>query len=392
MLSFSIFEEDPVYRLLKKLGLSDKSGNPKLGLVSVILVLFTWCPTALLAFIQDVAIRQPAEFAFLYDFAAYSQFVVGIPLLVLSEPYINKKLKLGLEYFITSGIIPPSEYSVFEEQIRIARKAESSVVMSILLLVFSLLVIPLAYIPVELTNGVGNWHALVTTGTQEVMTWAGWWNILIALPIVTYLFARWIWKIMVWYWLLWQISKMNLYLHASHPDRFGGLGFLASLQSRFGFLIFANGLSIAATMTYKLLVEKSPFNTFTVAGLAVIYLTLAPVIFLIPLFFFRNLLSTIKQDCLLQYSSLAAHCIIKIETLIQTSKNIESDNKVKHAIDNLASINTYYENINKMHVVPMDFQKTSRLFISALGPLIPLFIQSFIFTGLYESLKQAFIR
>ena len=48
-----------------------------------------------------------------------------------------------------------------------------------------------------------------------------------SLPIFQFLLCRWYFRLFIWARFLWQVSRIDLSLVPTHPDRVGGLGFLS---------------------------------------------------------------------------------------------------------------------------------------------------------------------
>ena len=47
---------------------------------------------------------------FLYDFAAYTRFLIAIPLLILAEGLIERRVAEVLAHFIHSGLVPEAAF------------------------------------------------------------------------------------------------------------------------------------------------------------------------------------------------------------------------------------------------------------------------------------------
>jgi len=56
---------------------------------------------------------------------------------------------------------------------------------------------------------------------------AGWWYGYVSLPIFQFLLVRWYFRLFIWTRFLWQVSRIDLQLIPTHPDRVGGVGFLS---------------------------------------------------------------------------------------------------------------------------------------------------------------------
>ena len=54
-----------------------------------------------------------------------------------------------------------------------------------------------------------------------------------ACPIFQFLLLRWYFRVFIWTRFLWQVSRIDLKLVPTHPDRVGGLGFLGNVVHAF---------------------------------------------------------------------------------------------------------------------------------------------------------------
>jgi hypothetical protein len=327
---------------------------------------------------EGIAIGPDIKKSFLYDYAAYAQFLFAIPFFIFGEGYIEREIRYGINHFLGSEIIDNPDKTKLRGVLNNATRWQQKRVAAVAMYVLAHLGTWI-WLAGELSNNNFTWHTFVNTGGQEYFSLAGLWNGIISVPIMVYWHIRWMWKILIWYWVIWKISHLKLKIHASHPDQFGGLGFFSRLQSRFGILLLAVGGMFAATLSYKLTIEHARFIQASVAGVIILYVMLAPCIFIAPLLFFNSQLAKAKRDDLLRYSHLATHYTNRVETLISESVEEASTiplSEIKEAVANLANIKAFYENASKMHTLPFDFQYTRRLFVSALSPMIPVIIQS----------------
>ena len=64
--------------------------------------------------------------------------------------------------------------------------------------------------------------------------------------VSNYIWMRLIWKITLWIFYLYRVSRMRLELHPTHPDLTGGIGFISEAQGRFALFILAYGISNVA--------------------------------------------------------------------------------------------------------------------------------------------------
>ena len=83
----------------------------------------------------------------------------------------------------------------------------------------------------------GTWFGRMQGGSIE-LTLTGWWLQLVALPLYWFLFGRWVWRFGTWGFMLYDLSRCDLRLVATHPDRCGGLAFIVVYREVFETVLF----------------------------------------------------------------------------------------------------------------------------------------------------------
>lgn len=186
----------------------------------------------------------------------------GLTLYVIAERIVERGLLTAARDFASSGVIRsedlPKLRKVEGDTARLRKERWPEIVC-----IAAAYIMSLSTIGSELfwpTNAMATWH-VQKTGMTAAITPAGLYAMLVALPIQTYWWVRWVWKIALWYRYLREVSRFRLALVASHPDRTGGIGFLSEVQAKFAIVILAYGVSnVAATVGYKIAVENAPVN------------------------------------------------------------------------------------------------------------------------------------
>src|SRR5690242_8866326 len=90
-LGFSLVLGGPLYQLLVRSRLS----TPTLQLMGrriAVFILVTWVPPAVLSAIQGTFLRGAAV-PFLYDLSVHVKFLVSLPLLLLAEVIVHRRLR-----------------------------------------------------------------------------------------------------------------------------------------------------------------------------------------------------------------------------------------------------------------------------------------------------------
>ena len=78
------------------------------------------------------------------------------------------------------------------------------------------------------------------------------------MPIFQFLLVRWYFRLFIWTRFLWQVSRIELQLIPTHPDRAGGLGFLANIVYAFAPFLVAHGVLLAGLIADRIFFAEQP--------------------------------------------------------------------------------------------------------------------------------------
>src|SRR5579862_7082011 len=118
---FSLFEGDWLNRVYAALGVGKYSRFSLLKRCALV-ILLTWVPVAMLAWCQGFVGGGRAATNFFADFAAYAQFLLGMPLFILAEPIIDSSTRRAAQQFVSCGIIRAEDRQrLYELHARIAK-------------------------------------------------------------------------------------------------------------------------------------------------------------------------------------------------------------------------------------------------------------------------------
>ena len=112
------------------------------------------------------------------------------------------------------------------------------------------------------------------------------WNHLIAVPVLLFLWYRWLWRIVIWTLFLRDVARLELRLVPTHADGAGGLGFLEIAHTSFNILAFAVGSVLSAQAAFKIVYEGASIEVFQTP--VIIVLVVMQILFLGPLLLFSR--------------------------------------------------------------------------------------------------------
>lgn len=358
----------PFYRLQRRLGLLS-DGDLAAGRRALFFLALAWVPTVLLAAVQGFALNPHHERAMLFDFSAYA-FGIAIVALVLMEQTSDRRMAWLLSEFTARGIVRQSAREGFAlARSKMERRAASALAELIILLGSGALAYAWVLSGAARVEG-GTWFgSLAGDGLQ--LSLAGWWLLLVALPLFWFLLGRWLWRFVVWGLLLRDIARCELQLVSTHPDRCGGLAFIGQYPKTYVLFVFSVSTVVAATVLKSVVFAGASLMSFKFALVAlVVFLIVA---FVLPLCVFSPVLIALKRRGLGHYGALVSKHNLAFETkwiASETSNALAEDPLGAPDMSSLADIAAAYQLVNDMRVVPVTKQSIAPLLLAALLPLV----------------------
>ena len=296
---FSLVAGGPTHRLQQRLGLI-KGESSYLVRRAALSVLLTWFPLLVLSAAQGLAIGHRVRIPFLCDFAAYTRFLIALPLLILAEGPIGKEMAEVVAHFLHAGLVPERNYPDYESALDRAKRRRDSILAEVVIL--ALAYVSAALVRNEFPFNFSTWRSVVSNSVQT-RTLAGWWVLCVGTPLFQFLFWRWLWRLFIWYGFLWRMSRLDLRLIPTHPDRAAGLGFVGDAQRFFWSIVFASSATTAGVLGNEIVFAGVPLKSyeFTVAG----YMVVVLLVFLGPLLMFMPRLVRAKVKSLHDYGAFA---------------------------------------------------------------------------------------
>ena len=214
------------------------------------------------------------------------------------------------------------------------------------------------------------WYAAVVDG-QHRYSLAGYWYAYVSIPVFQFLLLRWYFRIFIWARFLWQVSRMDLHLVPTHPDRAAGLGFLGGSTAAFMPLLLSQGALLAGQIANHIFYEGKTLLDFKPEIVAAVVFLLLLV--LGPLCVFAPRLAQVKRQGLLEYGTLASRYVDEFDQKWLRGAAPQDEPLVGSGdIQSLNDLAGSFEVVNSMR--PFPFSKTIVLqtAIAALIPVLPL--------------------
>jgi len=367
-LSFSLVRGDPWFRLQRAIGLIPSTG---LGIVRrcVVLALITWLPIAIWAVLWRRAVPGEVAEPLLQHFGVHVRCLLAIPLLVGAELVGDLLPQRLVPFFVTSGLVPEESRSQFVQILRAAERLRDAWPAWASMLGITLLVVVLGY------HDSAHLHELVWASTDSAgrpsLGFGGLWFLFVFRPVFVFLLLVWVWRLVVCGVLLWQISRLDLQLVPTHPDRVGGLGFLEDIPLIFSPVVFAMSAVIASRWAHEVLYHGVDVNSFK-SPLAVFVVTML-VLYLAPLASFTGRLRRLKQRSLLDYGALVGEHGRLVRRRWIAGEEI-TEVPLLQAVELGPVIDTVsmYEVVAGVRTTPIGKRSLLAIGLPALLPMIPL--------------------
>lgn len=360
-------------RLMQRIGIVRK-GNWPIARRITALLLITWVPMALFAFLQGCALGTTPRGSFLLDFATHARFFLGIPILVMADTIIGPRLTLAGLQFVRDGLVPQEDFPSFERAIsRLARRRESAWATLVL---FALATFGAWNFTLETLGGgvtVG-WHSVILPeGHALRYSLAALWNYIVAVPVFLFLGYRWLWRILIWTLFLSDVSRMHLQLVPTHADRAGGLGFLEFTHAAFGNFAFLLGSVLSAEAAFRIVFEGGGIETIEIPLAVLIVVT--EILCLGPLLVFAPALTRARRAGLFAYGSLVDQYNRDFHSKWSGTRGAGSEKFVGSPdIQSLADMGNSFRFVDQMLPVPFSRRLVILVAAATALPALPLLL------------------
>jgi hypothetical protein len=366
---FSLVQGGPLFQLFVH-GRLSTSALEWLNRRILFFVLITWLPLLLLSALSGL-IFSGVQIPFLHDLETHVRFLLALPLLLVTEWVVHQRLRPVVSQFIERGIVSAETRPLFDACIVSALRLRNSVWIEIALivLVFS---VGHSYFFDSLSIKATTWYFLSVTPEVQLSP-AGYWFAYVSLPIFQFIVIRWLFRIFIWSRFLWQVSRLNLYLVPTHPDRAGGLGFLAGSAAAFIPFLLAEGALISGIIGERILLNEETLLAFKPE--ITIFVVFLLLLILGPLCVFAPLLAKTKRQGLLTYGALASRYVSEFDNKWVRGGAGQDEAFIGSGdIQSLADLNNSVEIVRNMQVFPFGKQTVLQTVVVALLPLAPLLL------------------
>jgi len=366
---FSLVLGGPLFQLLRRAHLTDDALTHLRQRV-VVIGLLGWLPLLVLSTLQGQVWGGSVAVPFLHDVEAHVRFLVVVPLLIVAELVVHRRMRFLVKQFLERELVPESAMPRFDAAIASAFRLRNSVPAELLLIAIvyglGILVIWRQYVALD----AATWYATPAVDGPQ-LSLAGMWFGYVSLPLFQFLLLRWYFRLFIWMRFLWQVSRIELSLVPTHPDRTGGLGFLAGTAYAFMPLLLAHGALLAGNLANRIFHLGAALPDFKFEILLVVVLLLC--IVLGPLLVFAPQLAQAKRTGNREYDTLAQRYVREFDAKwLRGGAPADEPLVGSGDIQSLADLGNSLEAVRGMRIAPVTKDAILRLGAAVVAPLVPL--------------------
>lgn len=332
----------------------------------LLLIAITWFPLMTFAAMAGHIRGLDVSVTFLRDPEVNCRLLIALPLLELAEVLLAVSLTVQAGELVHSGIVGKDQSAPFKAALNSVRRWHESPLADAALWTISLsmaLLMRLAVVP-DISS---SWER---HGTG--FTLAGWWHMLISLPVLYFFLLRAIWIFVLWVVFLYRVSRLDLLLTPTHPDHAGGLGFLGWGLASFSPVLAAFSTVMSAGFAYEIYHRNESLDSLKYHLL--VYVILVTLVVHSPLLPFTIKLCRCRLSGLLEFGRLVWRYDRAFdEKWIEPAPGTLSEPLLGSPdVQSLADIATAYDHVDEMRLILFDTKAVTVLALASILPMLPL--------------------
>jgi len=364
---FTLVLGGPLYQLY----LRTKLARPGLELVPRRIATFSlicWMPLLVLTLFSGSALGG-VPVPFLLDAEVHTRFLIALPLMIAAELIVYQRLHSIVQQFPDRGIIQSQDRTRFNDLVSSSKRLQSSALAEGILFIAAVTIGH--WVWMENVRPVAPTWFTSGTGSEQHLTVAGYWYAFVSLPILRFILLRWYFRLFVWYRFLWRMRALPLHFNLFHPDRTGGLGFLAGSVNAFAPILVAQTILLAGVIAERIFHSGARLAAFKMDIVGAVGLLM--LIVLIPLTFFLIPLDEAERRAKREYGVLASRYVEDFHRKwIQGQGQGDEHLLGTSDIQSLADLGSAYATVSEMRLVPISKNAIIRLAVALIIPFLPL--------------------
>jgi len=368
-------------------GFAEKPG--RLLLVMVLTVFPLICLTLIEGTFFGPELDQPL----LKDVTILARFLVAVPLMLLSGVVVDSLTSEGIRNLRGSGLLDAAGKRGFDQCVDSFYNRKESVLPDLVLLVaiVSLSIVVLSSPEVLSHNdGISDW--MFSSELEDAsVSMAGYWCMLVSIPVLLLLLGRWFWRYVLWVAFLFDVSRLDLRYQATHPDLAGGLGVIKNSQSAFLLVFLSVSVLFAGALAEDILFAGVVFSDLHLVIMTFVGILLFAA--LLPLLFFAPGLIETKREGRVIYGLLGYRLSEAFAKKRSDPVDDKGGEKLLESTDpsSVCDYSDVYGAVRDMAVVPMSPKSVVTMAVVLGLPFIPLAMIGVSFSDFISKVVQSLI-
>ena len=365
---FSLVLGGPLYQLLHKVHLDDDDATSHLKRRIGVICGIIWLPLLLLCAIHGT-LAQTNGVSFLRDIETHVRLLIAVPMMIFAELIVHQRMRYIVLQFLEHKLVPLESMEQFRKSILSALTWRNSIPAELAMIA---IVLPLGYYMRTrvLALDASTWYATVVADGIS-LTVPGIWFSWVSNPVMQFLMLRWIYRLVIWARLLWQVSRIQLDLIPTHPDRAGGLGFLSASAYAYSPMLASFSTIVAGLVASRIFFQGASLADFKLEIISLIAFGMVLVIG--PMTVFTPQILAAKRRGKREYGALAAEYTRNFDRRWIRKAGHEGESLLGTSdIQSLADLDNSYAIIHEMRAVPVSRDLLIQLVWATLVPFAPL--------------------
>jgi hypothetical protein len=341
-------------------------GPARLKRRALLMAIVAWLPLVVLTALQRGPGSVDAWLTPLLDAGIGARYLIALPILVLGESLFVGRLSEIVRHLQRAAFVRRADTARFAQILATSRQllAHHFAEVMIVLLAY---VISLRAVGLGGEQAVAQWRLELLPLDTSVSSNARWWRLVVSQPLFLICVGRWCWRLLVWHRMLRSISKLDLNLVSSHPDRAGGLLFVAQSVPALAPFGFALGCGAAGTLA-------GPAGAHVVAptllgGIMAVLVGFLLALAVAPLFWLSRSLRRAQLRGVFEYGELAVRIGRRFENR-WLRERLHGTHDALSAPDFSATTDAYsiVDTVYRVRLLPV---RTRTLLVLVLATLLP---------------------
>jgi len=316
-------------------------------------IAIAWLPLILLGIATELLYHRRE--ALIRDISVHVRLLIAAPVFVAIDRWFPSGCRNALARLMGESFVRPADEPRFDRIVRTARHLTDSMVPEIVLALLAFGIGVCGVLGVVPIGGLA-----LDGRPSAAQVWYG----LAAWPFFQFLLWRSLWRWLVWTGILFAISRMDLALVPSHPDKRGGITFLSQPSTNYcALLLFALSSALSAEWAEKITIP----NIENLDILMVAYVVAAALFAFGPLLPFALMLERARNAGLDGYGRMGTAYAREL------AAEHASEERAAVGPDRLAFMTIIFnQNVDPMRNVLFDRRDVVVLLMATLLPVVPV--------------------